>query len=241
MCFSVNLNIVKEELENRYGAKLIDPDKYRPSYYYHAFSLPAMPVLGAENRRSISLMTWGLIPSWVKSERDAATIRMKTFNARSESIDNKPSFSGSFLSGRCIIPVRGFYEWQHAGTKKISWYIYRTDNDIMSLAGLWSEWVNHSTHEHLRTFTIITTGANSMMEVIHNSKKRMPVILEKESEDLWLDKSTEKEKLFGLLNPSQEGVLEAYTISPLIGRRDAEKNHPDIIKPFDYNSRNTLF
>jgi len=241
MCFSVNLNLVKEELETRYGAKLIDPDKYRPSYYYHAFSLPQMPVVGALNRNSISLMTWGLIPSWIKGEENAGEIRMKTFNARAESIDSKPSFSGSFLTGRCIIPVKGFYEWQHAGTKKIPWYIYRADNDIMSLAGLWSEWINRDTGEALKTFTVITTSANKMMEVIHNSKKRMPVILEREREDEWLDRNTDKKKLLKLLSPSDEKVLDAYTINPLISRKDSDKNHPDIIKPFDYNSQNSLF
>jgi putative SOS response-associated peptidase YedK len=80
-----------------------------------------------------------------------------------------------------------------------------------------------------------------MMEVIHNSKKRMPVILEREREDEWLDRNTDNKKLRELLSPSDEQVLEAYTISPLISRKDAEKNHPDIIKPFDYNRQNTLF
>ena len=68
MCFSVNVNLVKEELENRYGATLIDPDKYRPSYYYHAFSLPEIPVVCSGNAADkIKLLKWGLIPSWTKN------------------------------------------------------------------------------------------------------------------------------------------------------------------------------
>ncbi|NTU61067.1 MAG: SOS response-associated peptidase, partial [Caldiserica bacterium] len=79
----------------------------------------------------------------------------------------------------------GFFEWQHTPTRKIPWYIYRSDNDIMSLAGLWSEWTYSSTGETVSTFSVITTDANDLMADIHNSKKRMPVILERGSELKW--------------------------------------------------------
>ncbi|MBA4322165.1 MAG: SOS response-associated peptidase, partial [Odoribacter sp.] len=98
MCFSVNVNLVKEELENRYGATFPDPEKYTPSYYYHAFGLPQMPSICSGKPGDIRLLKWGLIPSWVKSKDNADEIRFKTFNARAESIDSKPSFSGSFRS-----------------------------------------------------------------------------------------------------------------------------------------------
>ncbi|HKK41643.1 MAG TPA: SOS response-associated peptidase family protein, partial [Bacteroidales bacterium] len=132
MCFSVNVNLVKEELENRYGATLIDPDKYRPSYYYHAFALPELPAVCSGSNEKIKLLKWGLIPSWTRSEKDAAEIRFKTFNARSETVETKNSFRASFSSKRCIIPVRGFFEWQHAGKRRIPWYIYYPGNEIMS-------------------------------------------------------------------------------------------------------------
>jgi putative SOS response-associated peptidase YedK len=137
MCFSVNVNLIKEELENRYGATLIDPDKYRPSYYYHAFGLPQIPAICSGTPEKIRLLRWGLIPSWTKNIADANVIRYKTFNARSESIDKKPSFSSSFSSKRCIIPVMGFFEWQHLGKEKVPWYIYHSDNEIMSISGLY--------------------------------------------------------------------------------------------------------
>ncbi len=124
MCFTVNVNLIKEELENRYGATLIDPDNYRPSYYYHAFSLPELPAICSADPEKIRLLRWGLIPYWTRSIEDANEIRYKTFNARSESIDKKPSFSSPVRSRRCIIPLKGFFEWQHAGKRKIPWYIY---------------------------------------------------------------------------------------------------------------------
>jgi putative SOS response-associated peptidase YedK len=241
MCFTVNVNLVKEELENRYGATLTDPDKYRPSYYYHAFGLPDMPALCSGNPGRISLLKWGLIPSWVRDISSAGEIRLKTFNARAESVDEKPSFSSSFRSKRCIIPVRGFFEWQHTPSGKVPWYIYRADNDIMSLAGLWSEWTDSSTGELIATFSVITTTANDLMAGIHNSKKRMPVLLEKNNEALWLDLSAGKDQLSRLLLSYPSTVLAAHTISDLVNRKLPERNSPEVIKPFIRTSETTLF
>jgi putative SOS response-associated peptidase YedK len=241
MCFSVNVNLIKEELENRYGATLIDPDKYRPSYYYHAFGLPEIPAICAPEPKKIPLLRWGLIPSWTRSLEDANIIRYKTFNARAESVDTKPSFSSSFKSKRCIIPVKGFFEWQHIGKEKIPWYIYRFDNEILSLAGLFDEWVENNTGEKLSTFTIITTDANEMMAEIHNSAKRMPVILDKNSEKLWTDPSTPLDDVHSLLTPCPPELLNAHTVSPLVNERSANRNTPNVIEPFSYNTGNLLF
>ena len=241
MCFSVNVNLVKEELENRYGATFLDPDKYHPSYYYHAFGLPDIPAICSGKPGKIQLLKWGLIPSWIKDRTGADEIRFKTFNARSESIDTKPSFSSSFTGKRCIIPVKGFFEWQHTSTGKIPWYIYRADSDIMSLAGLWSEWTDNATGEIISTFSVITTDANELMAEIHNSKKRMPVVLEKGSEPEWFNLSSPVDNLVDLLKPYPSDILKAHTISGLINSKTAERNSPDVIKPFAWRQGKTLF
>jgi putative SOS response-associated peptidase YedK len=241
MCFTVNVNLVKEELENRYGATLIDPDKYRPSYYYHAYGLPELPAICSGRPGEICLLKWGLIPSWVKDNKAAGEIRLKTFNARAGSVGEKPSFSQSFRSKRCIIPVRGFYEWQHTPSGKIPWYIYRADNDIMSLAGLWSEWNDSSTGEVVSTFSVITTDANDLMSVVHNSKKRMPVVLEKKNEARWLDLSSGEDHLGQMLATYPSSVLAAHTISDLINRKAPERDSPEIVRPFTWPGENTLF
>jgi putative SOS response-associated peptidase YedK len=241
MCFTVNVNLIKEELENRYGATLIDPDKYRPSYYYHAFSLPSIPAVCSGNSSKIQLLNWGLIPSWTKSIDEANIIRYKTFNARSESIATKPSFSSSFRSKRCIIPVKGFFEWQHVGNEKIPWYIYQSENDILSLAGIYDNWIEDNTGEVFSTFSIVTTGANDLMAHIHNSGKRMPVILSKSSEAKWIDLSIAEDDALKLLQPSPSEILKAHTISPLINSRSEDRNTPEVIQPYNYSSGNLLF
>jgi putative SOS response-associated peptidase YedK len=234
MCFSVNVNLVKEEIEDRYGISFPGKYRYEPSYYYHAFGLPVLPAICSGNPETVKFLKWGLIPSWVKTDDDAGQIRIKTFNARSDSIESKPSFSSSFRSMRCIIPVRGFYEWQHNGKEKIPWYIYSADNEIISLAGLFSEWDQASTGEVLGTFSIITTDANEMMAVIHNSKKRMPAILKREDEKKWIDLALQPSEALNLIKPSPEETLKAHTISPLINNRKSDKNTPDLIKPYNY-------
>jgi putative SOS response-associated peptidase YedK len=241
MCFSVNVNLIKEELENRYGATLIDPDKYRPSYYYHAFGLPDMAAICSDMPDRIKLLKWGLIPSWTKNPEDAEIIRYKTFNARSESIDTKASFSSSFKSKRCIIPVKGYFEWQHIGKDKIPWYIYGAENEILSFAGLYSEWTGQNTGEIYNTFSIITTDANNLTAEIHNSGKRMPAILDKPSEDLWLDLSINESAALDLLKPAPDGILIAHTVGPLINNRNINRNTPEVILPYQYNTNKLLF
>jgi putative SOS response-associated peptidase YedK len=241
MCFTVNVNLIKEELENRYGATLIDPDKYRPSYYYHAFSLPSLPAVCSGDISKIKLLKWGLIPGWTKSQDQANIIRYKTFNARSESIATKPSFSSSFRSKRCIIPVKGFFEWQHLGNEKIPWYIYHTENEVLSLAGLYDDWIESNTGEVFSTFSIVTTEANDLMAVIHNSGKRMPLILNKSTENRWIDVSISTDEAISLLYPAPSEILKAHTISPLINDRSANRNTPEVIKPYNYSKENLLF
>jgi len=241
MCFSVNVNLVKEEIEDRYGISFPGKYRYEPSYYYHAFGLPELPSICSGNPSEIRFLKWGLIPSWVKTDEDAEEIRIKTFNARADSLASKPSFSYSFKSKRCIIPVRGFYEWQHIGKVKIPWYIYPSNDAVLSLAGLFSEWTQSGTGEIIGTFSIITTDANEMMAEIHNSKKRMPAILDPKDEKLWINLSISTTEAQNLLKPCPVEYLKAHTISPLINNRAADRNSPEIIKPYDYKAGGSLF
>lgn len=236
MCFTVSVNIVKEELGKRYSKEFLDPDKYRPSYYYHAFSLPFLPIV---TTRSIRMMHWGLIPTWVTDIKQAGEIRRNTFNARSESIMEKPAFSESYASRRCIVPVTGFFEWQHHGSQKIPWYIYRPDNAIMSLGGIWNEWTDSGSNSVLRTFSIITTEANKRLAEIHNSARRMPLVLADKDVEKWLseDEASARE----LMHPAPEEDIAAHTIGSLIGSKKGDKNTPEIIKPHEYYITGSLF
>jgi putative SOS response-associated peptidase YedK len=240
VCFTVNLNIIKEELEERYGRELIDREKYRPSFYYHAYSLPSMPVVCSDRSSGIRLFRWGLIPSWVGDESEANDIMLKTFNARSETVSSKPAFRDSFASRRCLVPVQGFFEWQHLGGRKIPWYITLRGEEIFSLAGIWDSWTLQGGMT-LNTFSVVTTRANGLMEEIHNTKKRMPVILPSAAEGIWLREGVTPDALTALMEPVASEMLEAHTVSPLITNARADRNRPELIKPYNYPVQGSLF
>ncbi len=95
MCYTIKIDLTREELEKRFGAKFTQPDDYKAGSKVNAFSLPLLPVICNENPNEIRLYYWGLIPYWIKDADNAAEIRMKTFNARAETLTDKPSFRHS--------------------------------------------------------------------------------------------------------------------------------------------------
>ncbi|MDT8401508.1 MAG: SOS response-associated peptidase [Bacteroidales bacterium] len=242
MCFTVNVNITREELEKRYNTAFIDHENYRPSYYYHAGSLPELPVTGFfGDEYNIRMLKWGLIPGWAEGEEEAQKIRYMTFNARAETLAKKPSFKEPFRRSRCIIPVRGFYEWQRTGGKKIPWYIYPSQPGIMMLAGLYDSWRNPADGKDILTFTIITTRANKLLSEIHNTKKRMPVILHDGDLEKWIDYKSDEAEIDTIFEPFPDDALKAHTIGPLITKQKINRNTPALIKEYKYPGQSMLF
>ncbi len=211
MCYTIKIDMTREELEKRFGAKIDQPEEYKTGNRISAFSLPRLPVICSHDPGTISLLIWGLIPFWVKDSRQAGEIRMKTFNAKSETLAEKPSFRGSLNRKRCLVLVNGFYEWHTAEKAKIPYYIGLKNQPAFALAGLYDQWSNSETGEILTTFTVITTRANPMMEEIHNLKKRMPVILQPDVEQLWLDLKTDPDKN-GIFEPFPQELMFAERI-----------------------------
>jgi len=138
-----------------------------------------------------------------------------------------------------MVIVDGFFEWREFKGKKYPYYIFMKNEEPFAFAGIWDEWTEPDTGEILKTFSIITCDANDLLSKIHNTKKRMPVILDKQDEEKWLDKSLDKVNIEKLLKPYKENNLEAYTVSKMITQRGVEKNTPDILKPFDYTELNS--
>jgi len=228
------MKVKKARMEERFNATY--SKEFDPINHTSAFEHPTVPILTSAQSDQFQGMRWGLIPSWIKTEKDANEISIKTLNARADSITEKPSFRQVVKTNRCIIPVTGFFEWQHIDKKKIPWFIKLKNEDLFSLAGLWSEWVNPQTGELLKTFTIITTDANDLMAKIHNTKKRMPAILTRDSEHSWLDNNLSIEQYPTIIKPLNNELLEAYTISPLISNARMNRNVPEVTERFNYES-----
>lgn len=239
MCFFYALSHSAQALKNRYQLKLdfdfeLEPELKEAKYYVAGFDFPKMPVITNQDPDRLQGLTWGLIPSWVKSESQAREIRTHTLNARSDTVFDKPAFRNAIRQRRCLVPADGFYEWREVGGRKYPYYIYLKTREIFSFAGIWEEWTDRSTGEILRTFSILTTDANPLMAQIHNTKKRMPVILPREGEREWLRNGLSREEISALTKPLEQELMEAHPISKLITLKSVNRNVPAVQEAFDY-------
>jgi putative SOS response-associated peptidase YedK len=235
MCFTISIYLTRNEIERRFGAKFKEDTDYQPAWYYSAFTLPFIPVVQDENPSVVQLFRWGLIPFWVKDRTSAESIQMKTFNARAESITEKPSFRNPIKNKRCLVISNGFFEWQQRGTLKIPYYVYLKNREPFAFAGIYDNWTDPETGETIFTFSIITTQANPLMDIIHNTKRRMPVILPPDIEKEWLNKNTGQQQILDYLNPYDDKLMQAHTVARKISMPGVEKNIPEIIQPFSYD------
>ena len=166
-----------------------------------------------EGGRVLDQYRWGLVPSWAKD----ATIGNRLFNARGETVAEKPSFRSAFAKRPCVIPVDGFYEWDHRpGRNRQPNYFTRVDEEPLLLAGLYEFWRSRGDlAEPLATCTIITTTPGADMDEIHD---RMPVVLSRDDVETWLNVvEHEPEERLLLLRPAPEGTLSHYEVDKAVG------------------------
>ena len=163
----------------------------------------------------------GLLPAWADDPKIAA----RCFNARAESVATKPMFRSAFRRRRLLVPVDGFYEWAHiAGrTRKQPYFFHRADGEPVVLAGLWERWARDG--EERLSATVITCPAGPDMPV-HD---RQPVVLERDTWELWLDPDhDDRAVLDPLLRPSS-GVLVHHAVSPDVG--SVRNDGPELVLP----------
>jgi len=223
-----------DSLVKRFSALFLENVPFKQQYHASSFDLPQLPVITNEHPKHIQLFTWGLIPFWVRDRKTAEEVRLKTMNARAESIFEKPSFRHAAEQKHCLVLADGFFEWQEYKGKNYPYYIRLKNHEPFAMAGLWDSWKNPETAEVLHTYTVITTKANPLMEQIHNKKKRMPAILPKDHECKWIDSSLNKQAAETLLIPYDEQLMEAFTISRLITSKQRNPNVPEVSQPFTY-------
>lgn len=231
MCFHNSLTQKVTTVAARYGRKSdiveIYQDILNEQYHVNAFNFPRYPIVTASDEMQV--YQWGLIPFWVKSEKDADKIRRMTLNARADTIFQKPSFRESVMKKRCLVPSTGYFEWRHEKNKKIPYYIYVKDEPIFSMAGLYDTWLDKSTGELLTTFSIITTDTNPLTDYIHNTKHRMPAILSKEDEEKWLDPGLSQNEVATLLEPIDAEKMDAYIVQNNFIKKPSDD--PSILQP----------
>lgn len=186
---------------------------------YNSAPTQKLAVIAGNDKENLQFFRWGLIPSWAKDP----AIGSRLINARAETLTEKPSFRNAFRNRRCIVPATGFFEWKKEKTKT-PYYIYLKEEKIFSFAGLWEEWKSPE-GELVHSFTIITTTPNELMAGIHD---RMPVILERQNERVWME-SRDEILLKDLLRPYPDGRMDAYPISTLVN--SPSNDTPEVIAP----------
>lgn len=184
MCFHSKQSADAQQLKKRYKASFPQELAFQPSNEVNGFTHPLCPIITNANPTTIQLASWGLIPGWAKDTR----IQNSTLNAKMETLQEKPSFQ-AVMHQRCLVPVTGFYEWHWLDSKgkhKEKYLITCATNEIFSFAGLWNTWIDPGTEKTQQSFTILTTEANELMAKVHNSAKRMPIIISPAAEEEWL-------------------------------------------------------
>lgn len=184
MCFHSQQNKSPQEIAKRF---MLDEKNVPQNVQgiFNGFEFPITPVITNEEPDKVQLYSWGLIPHWANN----TAIRAHTLNAKIETLSEKPSFR-NVLNHRCLILSDGFFEWQwrdSKGKNKQKYLIQVPNGELFAFAGIWSKWINPDTGMPLNTYSIITTEANKVMAEIHNTKKRMPVILPPNMEQDWLN------------------------------------------------------
>jgi putative SOS response-associated peptidase YedK len=172
--------------------------------------------------REMVPMRWGLIPTWWKKPRKDVPA---TFNARAETVAEKPMFRGAFKYRRCIIPASGFYEWTGGkGARQPHLFIAADGSPVLAFAGLWDRWIDPDNFDEVISATIIVSGASAWMTPYHD---RMPVLLEARDFDAWLDGSLGPDAL----KPAAEEKLREHLVSPRLNRTGFGDDDPTIIEP----------
>jgi putative SOS response-associated peptidase YedK len=222
MCGRYRLSRRKQLVEEYFDA-LPGDEEWTPRYNI-APSQP-VPVIRQnpkEPRRELSLMRWGLIPSWSKNMSGAGMM----INARSETAATKPAFREPLTSRRCLIPADGFYEWSRSGKAKQPYCFEVNDGELFAFAGIWDRWKNPS-GQWVKSCSILTTTPNAVNSAVHD---RMPVILDRADYDLWLDPGMRNiDVVSEMLKPYDAGRMRCYPVSSRVNHAandDAECSTP---------------
>jgi len=214
---------------------------FNDTFLVNGFDNPAMPVITDDKPEEIQFFHWGLIPTWVKDKETAESIRNNTLNAKAETIFEKASFKQSIIKKRCLILCSGFFEWQKIKGKKYPYYISLKDDEVFVFGGIWSSWADKETGEIVNTYSVITVEANEFVSHIHNTKKRMPLILEPEDALKWISNTLSEKEIRYMMKPFDSSRMKAHTVLKFIPAKPEYSINKEVIAFYYYPELVDLF
>jgi putative SOS response-associated peptidase YedK len=211
MCGRYRLSRRKQIIEEHFDSVSGEED-WTPRYNIAPTQpVPVIRQHPKEPIRELSMIRWGLIPSWAKDPSGSA----RMINARAETASTKPAFRDAMKSRRCLIPADGFYEWMRMEKIKQPYCFEVNEGELFAFAGIWERWKNPS-GEWVKTCSILTTTPNAVTSAVHD---RMPVILERDDYDLWLDPGMQNVAAVSeLLKPCDARLMRCYPVSTRINQ-----------------------
>ena len=196
------------------------PDFYQA--HYNASPTQLLPVITSSTPEGLSTFYWGTAPGWAKNKN----VSEKLINLRAEDFPERPSLIRTLRSHRGIVPADGFYGWKKVGKKtSIPYRFVFKSHSLLSFAALWEEFED-TDGTQIQTFTIITTPADRVVSPI---QERMPVILNPQTEKIWLDKNAGDERLNRIISSPDTAEMNYYPVSPRISQKDIDV--PSLIVP----------
>ena len=224
MCGRMSLFTPPSVLEGRFGVSV--PESLSPRY--NIAPREDVAVVRNDNRDTVELLEWGLLPSWVDEPEGYSY----PINARSETVADKRTFSEAFRQRRCLVLADGFYEWAETPGGKQPHRVQRTDGDPFAMAGLFERWEGND--ETRETVTILTTEPNEVVEPLHH---RMAVVLDEDEESTWLEDAglTVHQDL---LDPAPSAEWESYPVSTRVN--DPSNDDPTIVEEINPDEQTTF-
>ena len=221
MCGRYTLEQGLDEIEAFLNAKADAYGQFHPTY--NAAPSQNLPVAYRNERSDVVIepMNWGFI-GWPPKEGERP---FSIINTRDDKITQKPMWNKAVSARRCIVPISGFYEWKGPKGKKTPYYIYSSSDPMLGLAGIYSN-LSPWEDRRIKTYSIITTSPNAMMEGIHN---RMPAILHPTEFEDWLNPDVSNaSEVLDLIRPYPDAALAFHEVGRAVG--NVRNDNPELIE-----------
>jgi len=201
------------------------PQNLEPRYNLAPTQRAAVVRHDDRGRRGLSMLRWGLIPTWAKDHK----IGSQCMNARAETVATKPALRSAFKARRCLVPVSGYYEWTGEAKARQPHHIVRGDRAHYALAGLreWRQPKNPVNAEPMQTFSIVTTAAGEPISHLHD---RMPVMVAPGDFDGWMAPATKRDEVMAIIGRATAGDLTGYAVSPRVN--SVNNDERSLVDPF---------
>ncbi len=247
MCFYYA--IVKTDAKSLVQNRIVKEEQlelFQEKQFVKGFDYPMMPVISNNQPEQIQFFRWGFVPPHIRFKQKANDFlsQYNTLNAKAETIFKSRLFGEAVKRKRCLVLCSGFFEWRHKnpgkkGTEKYPFYVTLKDEGMFVFGGIWEQFTDAPTGEIISTYAIITTPANELMELVHNSKKRMPLIIPPDIALDWLNPKLSEKEIRAFFRPFDATKLKARPIKK-INPRLTYKNEPGITVYYQYDELTAL-